>query len=122
MTGLRETVAALVTECKCSLQYPGFDRTPFTNTSGCLAHGSSGGYYQIRKALTAALAADPGAGEAGVLSEGNIALTPAELGDLAAAYGWWKAHGDPEAFYDTLTAVVERILARHVAAAKGTTT
>jgi hypothetical protein len=33
-------------------------------------------------------------------------LTPTELGDLAAAYGWWKAHGDPEMFYDSLNEVV----------------
>lgn len=37
-------------------------------------------------------------------------LTKTELGDLAAAYGWWRAHGDPEMFYDTLNDAVARII------------
>lgn len=45
-------------------------------------------------------------------------LTTAELGDLAAAYGWWKAHGDPEAFQDALDAAVERIVREREAKAR----
>lgn len=45
------------------------------------------------------------------------ALTAGELGDLAAAYGWWKAHGEPELFYDALNDAVARILAARPAPA-----
>jgi hypothetical protein len=45
------------------------------------------------------------------MSEHEVELTKVELTDLAAAYGWWKAHGDPEAFNDTLNAAIAARLA-----------
>lgn len=36
-------------------------------------------------------------------------LNSVELGDLAAAYGWWKKHGDPDAFNEVLQGAVARL-------------
>lgn len=51
---VRAAVEAVLGTCRCTLQYPGFDRTPFTSSANCWAHGTH--FLSLRKALDAALA------------------------------------------------------------------
>lgn len=46
----------------------------------------------------------------------DATLTAEEENGLAAAYRWWHAHGDPEAFYDVLADVVHARVAKRGAA------
>jgi hypothetical protein len=55
MGGLSEDVTALLDECRCTLQYPGFDRAPSTNKASCPAHAPD--YTGLKRRLRALLAA-----------------------------------------------------------------
>lgn len=52
---LSQRVVALLDECRCTLQYPGFDRAPFTNDASCPAHATD--YTGLKRRLRALLAA-----------------------------------------------------------------